>query len=767
MNIAPINIRNDAPSNKPKTILKNNRLAASPIESSNQKNILEYKQIKPANYLSYANISFKAAMSEHLGQGARYLGNGKTKFTLTAPLAQSAMVSIINENEDRPPRRIELEKHNDLFEVIVDDVKPGSKYYYTILDENYNSCNLYDPRADYLPHDINGYTPKSGLSEVIDHKSFSWSDEDWLKNRQSSNPEKTGWGLPNSTIIESIHIGALGGFKNAKQELDKIAENGIANAVRIMPIGEFYGKINWGYDESGKYAVENTYGRPEDFKDFVNHAHEKGINVILDVVPNHFGPYGTVVHKLFNTFAEGNETPWGKPLEFNGDKGKHMRSYMTDMLMNWAVNYHVDGFRLDATQCMQSDETLKSIVSDLRSHQETKDLILYPEDMRLSRVMANSNIQKEVSDDNWGFNAITTFDFYKSLIANLTSQKKHNCEPSISELEQVFKNVILQSHEEDIVNNPSIHQDYRKVCEERLKLPKANSDNMLINISNNDEIGNDAGGKRNPVNILSIKLDLINRCEGDWQQAQWLIFDLVKNYVQTGKCLSEDIQKSYGCKKPITQEELNKKFKTSFELNKVAIGTMFMHPSAKEFFMGDDRFELAPFKYFCETPPDAINPNTKVPYIKEMESQKGYPPTTQAFNESIMYQPQYNSDSLNQATLDFSKDFAKLLKKLPAFKTADLNKICTYAHTSDNILEVKRYNEYNDEVIAVINLSGKAKQGFELKTTISDSELEEVINSNDKKYNGNGRYINKNKNQIKANDLIIPPYGITVFTVKK
>ena len=737
-----------------------NKSANANMDKQNRVAISKQPSINIENFKFPSNISFRSAMREHIGQGARYLGDNKTKFTLTSSYADKVSVKIIDEKSDFTKARIEyLDKMPDgKYSKIIENTKPGDKYIYQITKNDGSIKELYDPRADYLPYDILDYTPKSNYAEIIDHSKYKWTDAKWMNSRVSSNNKHSGWGIPQDTIIEVLHIGVLGGFKNAKNELDKIAEAGIANAVRIMPVGEFYGKNNWGYDESAKFAVENSYGTPDEFKDFVNHAHEKGIKVIVDAILNHFGPYGSNIHEYMSAFQEDKNTPWGKTLDFQGKDGKKMASYMTDMLMNWAVNYHVDGFRLDATHCIYPNSVVQDIMKELRSHNETKDLIIFPEDMRISRVMANSNLPKQISEQNWGYNGQTTFDFYKSLLSNVTKNRIYNIYPNAYQFEQIFKNVILDSHEDCVLRDNNADQTYKKLCQNNLSLPKQNADNFIISVSNADEIGNDAGGKRNILNILASRLNLYYRFEGDWRNAQRFIFDMIKNYTKNGSCLDEETQKLYGCKIPIDNELFLRELKKSFDLNKLILGTMLMHPSPKEFFMGDERGELAPFKFFCEMPKNEIADK------EALTEQKGYAPDEKAFDESKIGQKEYSLDWIQEGTYKFFTDFADILKKLPVFKTCELNKMATYSYPDKEILEVKRYDDNNNEVIAVINFSDIPRHNFELNTTIRQ-ELKEILNSNSLKYNGNGRYENGEHQSSKS--ITIPPRGIVVFIPQK
>lgn len=710
------------------------------------------------------HISFGAKMSEHLGQGARYQKQEGTKFRLTAPLAVSADVFVVKQDDFENPQKYSLEKYGDTFETIVKNVAAGDKYKYKITDTDGNEQVSYDPRADYLPNDIGGFRKNSDWAEVIDHSDFKWEDDEWLKKRNSSALATDSWQLPQDMITEDIHIGLLGGFKGAKKEIDKIAKTQVANTVRMMPVGEFYGNINWGYDEVAKFAVENAYGTPDDFKDFVNHAHKKGIRVILDIVPNHFGPFGNVVDKFIPIYNKDKFSPWGgNILEYNGQEGKYARSYITDMMMNWAVNYHVDGFRMDATQQMDSDEGLREILSELRSHEETRDLIIYPEDMRISRALANSKLPKEINEFNFGFDGITTFDFYKSICSLATKNNVHDFSPNTYVLEGIYKRGVSWTNEESCVNNPDIDKGFRDYCAELIKKPMLSANNMIVDISNQDEIGNDAGGKRNIVNILASRTDLYSRFDGDWKQAQRMIFDMIKSYAKSGRVLDEEVQKEqYDCKRPITNEEFDTELHQSFELSKIMLGALFMHPGAKEFFMGEDRGELAPFKFFCNKPRWAKNPWTNQRYIDEIADEKGYRTDKTAFNESKISKGRYSVPWIKGGTTRLAQDLKSVLNDSPAMKNRSFENIATYSYPDMEVLEVKYYDEFNNETIAVMNFSPNAYKKFRLNTT-SDIKIKEILNSNAKKYSGRGEYTNKRAKNLRSNRVTIPPYSIIIF----
>ncbi|RPI71000.1 MAG: malto-oligosyltrehalose trehalohydrolase, partial [Ignavibacteriales bacterium] len=197
--------------------------------------------------------------------GANYF-NSKCEFIVWSPLAES-MYLLMDNNE-----KTEMEKDDKDYWKISKSVTPGSKYFYLINGNNQKP----DPASNYQPDGIHG------PSEIVDHNSFNWSDFNWK-------------GIPiRDMIIYELHTGTFsrkGNFKGIIDKLDYLLELGI-NMIEIMPVAQFPGKRNWGYDGVYPFAVQNSYGTCDDFKDLINKCHQKNIGVILDVVYNHLGPEG-------------------------------------------------------------------------------------------------------------------------------------------------------------------------------------------------------------------------------------------------------------------------------------------------------------------------------------------------------------------------------------------------------------------------------------------------------------------------------------------
>ena len=179
-----------------------------------------------------------------------------------------------------------------------------------------------------------------GLSETTDPHAFAWSDAGWT-------------GRPwHETVLYELHLGtftAAGTFVAAIEHLDHLARLGVT-MIELMPVGEFPGGRNWGYDGVLPFAPDHSYGRPDDLKRFVDAAHERGIAVVLDVVYNHFGPDQNAIADFApEFFTERHKTPWGGAIDFAQPA---VRAYFIQNAVYWIEEFHLDGLRLDAVQAV-------------------------------------------------------------------------------------------------------------------------------------------------------------------------------------------------------------------------------------------------------------------------------------------------------------------------------------------------------------------------------------------------------------------------------
>jgi 1,4-alpha-glucan branching enzyme/maltooligosyltrehalose trehalohydrolase len=252
------------------------------------------------------------------------------EFRLWAPLKDKVHVRV-GEREPEP-----MERSGDGWHRCrVNGVKPGSRYTFLMPD----GSKVPDPGSRHQPQDVHG------PSEVIDLARYEWTTSAWF-----------GRPWQEMTIYE-LHVGAFtseGTFLAAIGRLDHLAELGVT-AIQIMPVSDFPGRYNWGYDGVLPYAPDGSYGRPEDFMALVDAAHERGISVFLDVVYNHFGPDGNYLPTYAPLFTEHHKTPWGNGVNYDGDGSKPVREFIIQNAIYWIREFRLDGLRLDAVHAIKDD----------------------------------------------------------------------------------------------------------------------------------------------------------------------------------------------------------------------------------------------------------------------------------------------------------------------------------------------------------------------------------------------------------------------------
>ncbi|MGU3496079.1 malto-oligosyltrehalose trehalohydrolase [Xanthobacteraceae bacterium A53D] len=218
--------------------------------------------------------------------------------------------------------------------LVTDLASPGTRYAFRLPD----GLEVPDPASRHQPDDVHG------PSEVIDPAAYEWRDDGWR-------------GRPwHEAVIYEMHVGTFtpeGTFAAAAQKLDDLKALGIT-AVEIMPVADFPGARGWGYDGTLFFAPEAAYGRPEDFKAFVQAAHDRGIMVMLDVVYNHFGPDGNYLPVYVpRFFTERHHTPWGAAVNYDGADALPVRAFVIHNALYWIEEFQLDGLRLDAVQAIK------------------------------------------------------------------------------------------------------------------------------------------------------------------------------------------------------------------------------------------------------------------------------------------------------------------------------------------------------------------------------------------------------------------------------
>jgi malto-oligosyltrehalose trehalohydrolase len=258
------------------------------------------------------------------------LGTSQTRFRFWAPLHERIQLHIDGE-EERPMEPVGEGWH----ESVVEGVGAGTRYSFVLAD----GLRVPDPASRHQPDDVHG------PSEVVDLDAYRWRCPDWT-------------GRPvEELVFYEMHIGAFtadGSFLAAIEKLDHLADLGVT-AIQIMPVSDFPGGYNWGYDGVMPYAPDSSYGRPEELMALIDAAHERGICVFLDVVYNHFGPDGNYMPVYAPLFTEHHKTPWGNGINYDGEASKSVREFVIENAIYWVRNFRFDGLRLDAVHAIKDD----------------------------------------------------------------------------------------------------------------------------------------------------------------------------------------------------------------------------------------------------------------------------------------------------------------------------------------------------------------------------------------------------------------------------
>ncbi|HEY9749003.1 MAG TPA: malto-oligosyltrehalose trehalohydrolase, partial [Allocoleopsis sp.] len=346
--------------------------------------------------------------------GAQYLGNGQCEFILWAPTATTVSLQLLSPKQ----QQIAMEQQEGgYWRVLVPNVEPGTLYQYQVDDGEPRP----DPASNLQPQGVHG------PSQVVAHQ-FGWSDRNW-----DSVPLE-------AMIIYELHVGTFtqeGTFEAAISRLADLKDLGI-NAIEIMPVAQFPGDRNWGYDGVYPFAVQDSYGGPEGLKKLVDACHQQGLAVVLDVVYNHFGPEGNYLSCFGPYFTNTYRTPWGSAINFDDTYSPGVRNYFIENALYWLRDYHIDALRLDAVHAIY-DLGAKHFLQELGenvatlSEQVGRKLYLIAEsDLNDPRVI------RPVEQGGHGLDAQWSDDFHHALHA-LVSSDRQGYYQDFGECEQLAK----------------------------------------------------------------------------------------------------------------------------------------------------------------------------------------------------------------------------------------------------------------------------------------------------------------------------------------
>jgi maltooligosyltrehalose trehalohydrolase len=331
--------------------------------------------------------------------GSNYLGERRCEFVVWGPFLNKVDLKIVSTEKRIFPLR---KDEKGYWATVVEEIFPGTLYLYSLDGKR----DMPDPASHFQPEGVHG------PSEVVDHSAFKWEDSGWK-------------GIPLfKMIMYEIHVGTFtpeGTFDAIIPRLDDLRDLGI-NAIELMPVSQFPGERNWGYDGTYPFSVQTSYGGPDGLKRLVNASHRKGMLVILDVVYNHLGPEGNYLWDFGPYFTDKYRTLWGRAINFDDAYSNEVRNFFIENALHWFKNYHIDALRLDAIHGI-SDLSAKPFLQELTerieefSFQEGKKFYLIAEsDLNDAKVIRPRELGGYDIDAQW------CDDFHHSLHTLVTGE---------------------------------------------------------------------------------------------------------------------------------------------------------------------------------------------------------------------------------------------------------------------------------------------------------------------------------------------------------
>jgi maltooligosyltrehalose trehalohydrolase len=394
--------------------------------------------------------------------GASLQGSDVT-FSVWAPRCRRVEVVL----EGRPPMPLAL-TGDGTFSATLPGVSAGARYQYRLDGERYRP----DPASRWQPEGVHG------PSAVVDPNSFAWTDAGFR-----------GHALADLVFYE-LHVGAFtsaGTFEAIIPHLDALAALGVT-AVELMPVAEFPGSRNWGYDGVHLFAPQSTYGGPQGLRRLVDACHTRGLSVVLDIVYNHLGPEGNYLAEFGPYFTDRYKTPWGSAVNFDGPDGAGVRRHFIENARYWVREFHIDGLRLDAIHSI-FDTSPVHILAEIAEAAKAEGAALG----RPVHIMAESHdndrrIVLPRTAGGLGLDAVWSDDFHHTIHVCLTGERTGYyvdfCEPDqlARALEQGFA---FQGERSEYFGGPR-------------GTPSADleGEHFVICIQNHDQVGNRAQGDR-------------------------------------------------------------------------------------------------------------------------------------------------------------------------------------------------------------------------------------------------------------------------------
>lgn len=407
--------------------------------------------------------------------GAKKSDHGETKFSVWAPHAKKVQLLL----KDREDSYAMEKRSGGYWEYVLKD-QPGKISYKYLLDGK----AFPDPASRNQGKGVHSWSQVSGQD------GFKWQDQAWRGRTIAE------------MLIYELHVGTFtekGTFQGVSEKLDHLIELGI-NTIEIMPVAQFPGERNWGYDGVYPYAVQESYGGAAGFKELIDTCHQKGIAVILDVVYNHQGPEGNYLSEFGPYFTDKYKTPWGSALNFDDEYSDPVRNFFIENALMWLRDFHLDGLRLDAVHEI-IDRGANHLLKELSQRVDR----LEKETLRNYTIIAESDLNDKriiecYGKGGYGLEGQWADDFHHSLHTLLTGENNgyYRDFGKMVDFEKAFKQAFVYD---------GVYSEFRKRTVGK-KPGNLAAEKFVVCIQNHDQVGNRMLGERlsNIISFEKLKL---------------------------------------------------------------------------------------------------------------------------------------------------------------------------------------------------------------------------------------------------------------------
>ena len=391
----------------------------------------------------------------------------QTRFRVWAPFKSSVELVLI-ETEGSQSAHVMQAGEWGYFDLTVPHLKDGSLYAYRLDNGPLrpDPCSLWQPDGVHL------------ASAIYDASSFSWTDENWQPIAQ------------NDLVFYELHVGTFtdeGTFDAIIPRLESLKELGIT-AIELLPVAQFPGDRNWGYDGVHPFAAQNSYGGPAGLQRLIDAAHQIGLSVILDVVYNHLGPEGNYLGEFGAYFSGTYSTAWGQALNYDGPHSDPVRQYFLENVWHWIHDFHLDGLRLDAVHSIYDNSPVHLLteikqVADAAAKARGSEAIIIAESL-----LNDIRMIRPPEQGGYGLDAEWNEDFHHAVQAFMTEEHtgKYADFGEVKHLKTIFE------------ENFSLSGQFSQFRQRRWGASAAGfaGSRFVAGIQNHDHIGNRAQGER-------------------------------------------------------------------------------------------------------------------------------------------------------------------------------------------------------------------------------------------------------------------------------